>query len=234
MHLQGELHALPVEHVQNRIPAVGEVLVAGLDHPLYRRRKPGQRVPDAGAGEPRHGGDPELRGRPGRVLHRFGGPLAHPFRIAVPPDVRSHDALVAGVDRRIAHALADQVIADDVALQAVAREQLALGGDVAGIGQRLVDLEVISPARQLQAVEAPGLRLPAQFRERQIRPLAGEQGYLSCHAYTSSLVHFWALAELATQAAMKAMPRTPSCTVGKSRCSGAGCSPASRACSASA
>jgi hypothetical protein len=31
VHLVGEAHALPVEHVQDGVPAVGEVLIAGLD-----------------------------------------------------------------------------------------------------------------------------------------------------------------------------------------------------------
>ena len=124
-------------------------------------------------------------------LHALGGALPHALRVAVAPDLGRQDALVAGVDREVAHALPDQVVADHVALQAVAVEQLALGGHVAVVGERLVDLEVIAPAGQLQAVEPPGGRLGGQLLQRQVGPLAGEQGYLSCHCFiASSLVHF--------------------------------------------
>ena len=71
----------------------------------------------------------------------------------------------------VAHALANQVVADHVALQPVAVEQLALGGQVAVVGECLVDLEMIAPTGQLQAVEPPGRRLGGQFLQRQVGPL---------------------------------------------------------------
>ena len=61
---------------------------------------------------------PKLGGGPRGVLHLPRGALAHAFRIAVAPDVRRQDRLVALVDQ-VADGLADQVVADGEALQAV-------------------------------------------------------------------------------------------------------------------
>jgi hypothetical protein len=54
-------------------------------------------------------------------------------------------ALVDGV----AHRLADEVRRDRKALKAVAREDLAASVDVPGVGECLVDVEVVAPAGKL-------------------------------------------------------------------------------------
>ena len=112
MDLQGELDLDLVEHVQDRVPAIGEVLVAGLDHCRRHGRESGQQVPDLGAGEAVDHLHAELGRGAGRVLDLLGGALAHAFRLAVAPDARGQDALVPLVNRVIAHALADQMGAD--------------------------------------------------------------------------------------------------------------------------
>ncbi len=56
----------------------------------------------------------ELAWRPrAGVHHLLGGPLAHPFGVAVTPDVGGQDGLVALVDQ-VADGLPDQVVADGV------------------------------------------------------------------------------------------------------------------------
>ena len=82
---------------------------------------------------------------------------------------------------RIGDCLADQVGADRPAPQAVALEQVAVSLDVTGVGQRPIDLEVVSPARELDAVEAPPSGAGGEVGERQVGPLAGEEGDRSRH-----------------------------------------------------
>src|SRR5690606_4246207 len=72
-----EAHALGVEDVQDRVPPLGEVLVAALDHRLGGGREHGDQVPDGGAGEADDGVDAqEGRGARG-VLDLGGGPLPY-------------------------------------------------------------------------------------------------------------------------------------------------------------
>ena len=52
---------------------------------------------------------------------------------------------------------------------------------VAVVGERGVDVEVVAPAGELEAVEAPAAGLLGELGERQVGPLAGEQGDWSCH-----------------------------------------------------
>ena len=108
-------------------------------------------------------------------------------RIAVAPDVRRQDGLVPLVDV-VQHRLADQVVADGEHLQVVLFQQLALLGAVVVLGQGLVDLEVVAPAGQLQAVVAEFVAFPGQFGHGQVGPLAGEQRYRSSHVSLLELV----------------------------------------------
>ena len=66
------------------------------------------------------------------------------------------------------------MIADGEALQAVLIEDVPAALDVAVIGQRFIDLEVIAPAGQFQPVIAEAGGLFRQRVERQIRPLPGK------------------------------------------------------------
>ena len=76
---------------------------------------------------------------------------------------------------RVAHALADEVRADGEAVQVVAFEHLLDLPHVAVFGERAVDLEMVAPARELEAVEAPSPGRPRELLDRQVGPLAGEE-----------------------------------------------------------
>ena len=180
VHLEAEADALPVEDVHDRAPAVREVLVAAVDLGEVVGRERVEQVPDRRAGEAVHLLHAERAGRAGRVLHPLGRALAHALGVAVAPDLRRQDVAVTVVDR-IADGLADQVRAERPALEAVALEQVALGLHVAGVGERLVDLEVVAPAGELEPVEAPAGGLLGQALERQVCPLAGEERHGSRH-----------------------------------------------------
>ena len=119
--------------------------------------------------------DPELRRRPGGVLHLLGGALAYALRLAVAPDPGGQDVLVPLVDRVVADRLADQVVGDREDLEVVLGEGGPLAVDVRLVGERLVDLEVVAPAGDLQAVVAPLGGEPADLVERKVGPLAGEE-----------------------------------------------------------
>src|SRR6266478_2400742 len=110
---------------------------------------------------------------------------AHAFGIAVTPHVGGQDAFVPAIDR-VANSLADQVIRDRPAVEAVALEDLPTSLDITWVRQGLVDLEVVTPAGELQPVESPGGRLARQRVESQIGPLAGEQSHRTSHPRTSS------------------------------------------------
>jgi hypothetical protein len=114
-----------LEGVEDGREALAEVGEAGVPVRLRRRREGVDRVPDRRAGEAGDGLDAELlRGARG-VGELLRGALAHAFRIAVAPDVRRQDGLVALVDQ-VAHRLADQVVADRQRGQAVRFQQRPL------------------------------------------------------------------------------------------------------------
>ena len=137
-------------------------------------------MPDRRAGEAVHLRDAEPRGRAGGVLHSLGCPLLDPGRVAVSPDVGREDRLVARVDR-VADRLADEMRAEREAVQVVALEHLLDAGAVVVLGQRTVDLEMVAPAGELEAVEAPAAGLLGQVLQRQVCPLAGEERDRSRH-----------------------------------------------------
>ena len=115
------------------------------------------------------------------VLHLLGGATLHAIRLAVAPDVRRHDALVPLVDP-VAHRLPDEVVADREHLQPVLLEDVAARPERSlSSASALVHLEVIAPAGELEAVEAPGRRLLGDGLEWQVGPLAGEQRHGSAH-----------------------------------------------------
>src|SRR5271165_2681903 len=119
---------------------------------------------------------PKRGGGPRGVGHLGGRALPDAFRLAVAPDTGGQDRLVADVDGVIADGLADQVVRDGPALQVVLRQQLVPAGQVAVLAQRAADVEVISPAGELEAVVAPLPGVLADLLQGQVSPLAGEQG----------------------------------------------------------
>ena len=184
----GEPHAALVEHVEDRVPAVREVPVAGGHHLLGGRREHRDVLPDGGAGEAHDGLDAEPLRRPRGQLHLLGRPLTHALRVAVAPDVRGQDRLVPRVDRVVADGLALEVVGDRVDLEAVLLEQVQLALDVGVVLGRLPRVEVVAPAGDLQAVVAPLGRQAGDLLEGQVGPLAGEQRDRSCHRFPLSLV----------------------------------------------
>ena len=180
--LEREAHALGVEDVDDRRPALGEVLVAALDVGEVVRRERIEHVPDRRAGEAGHDLDAELRGGARGVLHPLGRALAHALGLSVAPHLRRQHAFMTAVDR-VADRLAHEVVADRPAVEAVALEDLAPAGAVGRIGQRLRDVEMIPPAGQLEAIELPLTALGGQLLEREVGPLAGEQRDGSCHPF---------------------------------------------------
>ncbi len=76
----------------------------------------------------------------------------------------------------VRHRLADQMIRDRMDLQPMLLQQRLFLGAIIGLRIGPAHLEVIPPAGQLQAVIAKRSRLGSEGFERQIGPLAGEEG----------------------------------------------------------
>ena len=75
----------------------------------------------------------------------------------------------------VAHRLADEMGAYRPHVQVVALEDLLPRAAVRVVRERLVDLEVVAPARELEPVETPAAGLRGEILDRQVGPLAGEQ-----------------------------------------------------------
>ena len=174
MHLQAEADALALEHLEDRLQTLRDLLIAALDPLEVVGRERVEQRPDRGAEEPVHLGDAKGGGRARRVFESARGTAAHAFRIAVTPDLGRQDAPVPLVDR-IADGLADEVRAEREAPETVAFEQLAPAPHVGRVGERRSDVEVVAPAGELQPVVAPGCRSRRELRKRQVRPLPGEE-----------------------------------------------------------
>ncbi len=177
VHLVGVPDADGVEDVDDRVPAVREVGVPGPDHVVTDRREHGQVVPDRGAGEADHGVDAERGRRPCGGLHLLGRALPHTLGVTVAPDPRFHHGTMAVVDDRVADRLAVQVGGDGPAAQPVRLQDVLLLLDVRVVLGGPGDVEVIAPARDLQAVVTPLRGESTDLLERQVGPLAGEQGH---------------------------------------------------------
>ena len=155
MHLEAEAHALGVEHVDDRAPALREVLRSRARS--RRSRWAGTSRACARSAEPVKPFTwvtPSRAAARARVLHPLGGALPDALGIAVAPDLGREDRLVPCVDR-VADGLADEVGADREAVQVVALEHLLDRAHVAVLRERPVDLEVVAPAGELEPVEAP-------------------------------------------------------------------------------
>ncbi len=169
-----------VEHVEDRVPAGCEVLVTGVDHVLGCRWEHREVLPDRRSREPGDDLHPELRGHPGRVLHPLGGAPADAFGVAVAPDAVGEDVAVPLIDRVVAHRLPTEVVGDGVHPQSVAFQDLPPAADV-GVVVPAGHVEVVAPAGDLEPVVAPLAREARDLVERQVGPLAGEQGDRSRH-----------------------------------------------------
>ena len=176
VHLVREPHADLVEDVEDRVPPVGEVLVAALDHRRRHRREHGHGVPDRRAGEADDGLHAELGRGPRGVLHLARRPAGVPPRARRRP--RSRAGRMSWCRSSIGWsqtAWPTRWLEIAKTLQVVLGQRLALAVDVVVLGERPVDLEVVAPAGDLQAVVAPLGGQPADLLERQVGPLAGEE-----------------------------------------------------------
>ena len=178
MRLEGEPDPALVEHVENRVPQLGEAPVAGVDGLLGHRRKRVEQVPDGRPREPAHHLQPEVAGGAGGVLHGLDGP--RPLRLGGAPHRLGGERVGPGVVR-VADELAGEVVRDRPAAQPVLGQQGVAPVAVGLVGGGAVDVQVVSPARQLQPVEPEPLRLRGQLGQRQVGPLSREQRYLSRH-----------------------------------------------------
>ncbi|MCW2583690.1 MAG: hypothetical protein JWQ53_2480 [Klenkia sp.] len=224
VHLVGEPDAGGVELVEHRVPAVGEIAVAGLDHRGGHRREHRHGLPDRGPGEPHDGVHAQ---RPGGVrgrLHLLGRAAADALGVAVPPHPRVDHVAVPLVDRVVADRLAVEVVADREHRQPVLLEQVLPPAQVGLVLGGPDDVEVVAPAGDLQAVVAPARGQPADLGEGQVGPLAGEQG--------DGAGHQELLGEQGTgvqtdrSAALRWTASSTRCTASPSAKEGVGCSPA--------
>ena len=103
-----------------------------------------------------------------------------PAGLPSPQTVRRQDGLVPRVDH-VQHGLADEVIADRPDLKPVALQQFAFPLAVFRLGHGQIDLEVIAPAGQFEAIVTETLELLGQLLQGQVGPLAREHGDRSWH-----------------------------------------------------
>ncbi|MFT3787570.1 MAG: hypothetical protein QM770_15625 [Tepidisphaeraceae bacterium] len=189
MHFQREVDVVLLERIQDRAEALGEIVEAFLPVLLIGGREGVDAVPDRRAGEAVHdGGEADLvragvaeqAGGLRGVDHLLRCAFADAFGIAIAPDVGRQDALVTLVDV-VADRLPDEVRADRDAGQAVVLEQFPLLLAVRLVLEGGVDVEVVAPAGEFQAVVAEGLGFLGERFERQVGPLAGEERDEACH-----------------------------------------------------
>src|SRR5579864_970517 len=167
MYLQPEVHIQLVELVEDRRESTGKIVEPLLPILLIGRGKGIDGMPDARPGESvddrresrrlRRRVD-EGAARLGGVDQLLAGPLLDALSAAVPPYVGGEDRLVPLVDG-ITDRLPDQMIGNGKCLQPVALENVPAVFAIALVLQRLVHLEMVAPARELDAVisELPGL-----------------------------------------------------------------------------
>ncbi len=227
VHLVGEPDAGGVELVEDRVPPVGEVGVAGGDHRLGHRWEHRDGLPDGGPGEPHDGPHAEgLRGV-GGGLHLLGGPAADALGVTVAPHPRVDHVVVPLVDRVVAHGLAVEVVGDGEDRQAVLLEQVLLAAQVGVVLGGADDVEVVTPAGDLQAVVAPPRGQGTDLGEGQVGPLAGEQGDGAGHQELLGVQTTGVQVE--RSAALRCTASSTCCTASPSAKDGVGCWPVARA-----
>ena len=106
--------------------------------------------------------------------HLLGGALADALGVAVAPDIGGENGFVALVDV-VTDGLADQVAGDGVAGEAVVLQHRPFFVDVFLGGGGDVDIEVVAPAGEFDAIVAHFFGEGREFFEGEVGPLAGEQ-----------------------------------------------------------
>src|SRR5665647_3337186 len=176
MNLRSATNAFVVEDVEDRIPPVGEVLVTGIHDRSGNRRELGDIGPDLRPGEADHGVHAELARHLCGELQLFGSTLAYTLRVPVAPHSGPNDRLMTKVDRIVADRLSLQVVRDRPDLEPVPVEDLDTAPQIGVVLCGSPHIQVLAGACDLQAVVAPLARVLGDLFEREIRPLAGEEG----------------------------------------------------------
>ena len=116
----------------------------------------------------------ELTRRLGGFFHFLRRTLPYPFGLAVAIDFRRKNRRVTCVDI-IANCLADQMVANRIASEIIGGQQCPFLGDIVRLIERGVDIEVVTPAGEFDAVEAHLFDVGREFGEWEISPLAGKK-----------------------------------------------------------
>ncbi|MEY2640910.1 MAG: hypothetical protein RL150_303 [Candidatus Parcubacteria bacterium] len=188
MDLQGEFHTVLLEDVHDRTETASKILEAYIDLPRKHRRKRVDEVPDRGSSETVHHADAEFLGGHGSALKLLSGALAHTFGIAVAPDVVRENLLVAIIDV-VADGLSDEVRGDGVAFHTTLIEIGTFCGTILRIGLGFGDIEVITPAAELDTLIAHRFCRGHDGFKREIGPLAGEKSDRAPRGRGGGIVH---------------------------------------------
>lgn len=110
----------------------------------------------------------------GGIDHLLSRTLTDPLGLAIAPDMRRQDRLVTLVDG-VADCLAHEVGRNRVATELVVSEHLPNFRDVVGLIECGLDVKMVAPTGEFDAVKAHGFHLGQEFGDRNIGPLAGEE-----------------------------------------------------------
>ena len=182
VNFEAELNSVVAEDVQNRVPLFGEIVVAGVDHGVGNGWEAVKQVPDGRTCEAIDDLHAQLGGGLCRILHLLDGTGANTFRATfeVVPDVLRQDKFMAFVDD-VANCLADEVIRDGPALQAVFGQKFVAALAVTVFVEGLLNIEVVAPARQFDAFIAPCGGFFGDIFDRHVGPLACEKCNWTSH-----------------------------------------------------
>ena len=132
-------------------------------------------MPNGGSGESNDSVYAKCGGGARGGLHLLGSPLTHALRVTVTPDPWVDHVLVAVVDDRLTHRLAIEVIGDRPTAEPVLLQNVFASLQVALVLDCFDDVEMITPAGNLEAVVAPARSEPADLLKWEVGPLSGEQ-----------------------------------------------------------
>ena len=166
--LKGESYAHLLVSVEYGTEAACELVESGLHVILRYGREGVQHVPDGASGEAYDRIHAQHLGRLAQPDHLGRGALAHPFGVAVTPDARREDILVAAVDR-VAYALPEWVVRYGIEFEPVSLHRRAYA--VAMLLTQRVEVEVVVVAGQFESVVSHLGSLAADGLKAHVGPL---------------------------------------------------------------
>ena len=101
--------------------------------------------------------------------------MADAFGFAIAPDIGWQNGFVPFINQ-IAHRLSDEMRGDGVAGETVLGEQRPFLFAIIGFGECAVGFKVVAPAGEFHAVVTHFFDERQEFGEREVGPLAGEEG----------------------------------------------------------